>query len=130
MSNETLEQDISFLLERQDKAGSFSCGEGRDTGISSNALVKYAYLEYTGISGPDKSKYPSDPPDLAACFRAYMKLPLHRKTVDVAILLAGFADHVGEKYRSEVADMFYENPEWKAVYDVAWKGEQKLRGEQ
>lgn len=128
--HKALEEDIKFLLDRQERAGSRSFGGGRDTGISSNALVRYAYLEYTGLSAPDISEYPEDPPDLAACFRAYAKLPRHRKSVEVTILLAAFADRVADKYRDAVIDMFHEHPEWESVYSSGVNAEQKMKGEQ
>ena len=126
-----LEQDIGFLLKRQERAGRFSldCKE-RDTGISSNALIRYAYVEYSGISGPEKSEYPADTADLAACFRAYEKLPAHRQTAEVLLLLAGYVEHVAERRPNDVHEMLSQNFEWEEIYYEARRCRARLEGKQ
>lgn len=76
---EQLEADVRFLLAR---AGGANCcrmaEEGRDTGMSSNSIVSIAY----GEIGLDTQVMPFDRSDLAACQRAWVKLPEHRKNQD------------------------------------------------
>lgn len=77
MSFEQLSADVAFLLARANRASSFSTvEEGRDTGLSSNSIVRIAY----GAEEPSKQELPSDKSDLAACERMWEKLPAHRKT--------------------------------------------------
>lgn len=84
MTPEQMQADIDFLLARTMRAGSVSFGgsDQRDTGVSSNAIVRFAYTgEHNGKSWPlDKSDY-------AACVRAVRKLPRHRRTPEVMALL-------------------------------------------
>lgn len=79
-------EDIDFLLNRASHAGCCDFTSGRDCGISSNALVWFAY---TG-ERPDKSKYPSDGDDLTSCKLAVRALPLHRASADVYQLLGDY----------------------------------------
>lgn len=69
-------KDIDFLAHRQQKAGSVSFTEERETGISSNSIVAIAY----GIVKPENQSLPCDWSDLNACRNMWKKLPDHRKT--------------------------------------------------
>lgn len=72
-----LEADVAFLLARANQANYFSLGKNRDTGASSNALVRFAYTK-------EEPKYwPHDQSDYAACLRAFASLPAHRRTPEV-----------------------------------------------
>jgi len=75
-STEQLEADVAFWAQRALKANSCSLSDGgRDTGVSSNSIVAIAY----GICGLCDQEFPMDADDLAACYRAWNKLPSHRK---------------------------------------------------
>ena len=79
-----LAEDVRFLAERADGANKCSFMDyERDTGVSSNAIVRLAY----GGEPPHKHELPSDKQDLMACQRAFNKLPEHRKTVEVRAAL-------------------------------------------
>ena len=80
-TKDQLEADVYFLLNRSMQAGSCSFQENRDTGMSSNALVFFAY------TGTRPSAWPMDKGDYDACIRAVDKLPEHRKTKDVLKML-------------------------------------------
>ena len=101
MTNEEYEADIAFLLAR---AGGANCchfsDDERDTGMSSNSLVAIAY------GSTEKQVMPSDRSDLAACKRAYSKLPEHRKTVIVIAALEAAREVIANKY----ADLRRPNP--------------------
>ena len=77
-SHDKLIIDNSFLLARSMKAGSCSFREGRDTGISSNSIVAIAF----DVIKLNEQEMPNDKADLAACIRAFDKLPYHRRTKD------------------------------------------------
>jgi hypothetical protein len=72
-----LRDDIDYLARRAQRAGSFSCSERRDTGMSSNAIVSLAY----GVG--EQGALPSDRSDYAACVNAVRGLPRHRRTPKV-----------------------------------------------
>lgn len=72
-------EDIEFLADRANRAGSCSFADDRDTGASSNSIVAIAY----GLIPIEEQVFPSDASDLAACCRAFEKLPDHRKTKTV-----------------------------------------------
>ena len=89
----TIERD--FLLERSMGANRCSLSdEARDTGISSNALV---YFAFTG-KRPTESQEPGDMDDWNACFRAYSKLPRHRQTDEVFQLLTDWKQKTETRY--------------------------------
>jgi len=73
---EKYKADKKFLLARCAKAGSCSFCKERDTGVSSNSIVAIAY----GKIKLNEQDMPSDEADLAACIKAFGKLPRHRKT--------------------------------------------------
>lgn len=69
-----LHEDVDFLVDRANEAGSVTFSSGRSVGLSSNALVRFAYTgEHDGV-------WPSDTYDYAACVRAVANLPDHRRT--------------------------------------------------
>jgi len=80
LTRKQLEADVAFLLLRARAAGSMSLRNNRWTGLSSNALVEFAY-------GGVQSAMPSDRGDYAACVRTYVRLPAHRKTAAVRAAL-------------------------------------------
>lgn len=90
------QEDIAFLLARSGNAGNCMFGGKRWTGISSNALVSIAFGE------PDNG-LPSDSSDLAACYRAVMRLPAHRRTAAVFDHLEAGERHVEGKYDGSIA---------------------------
>lgn len=98
---EQLKADVKFLAERAHKAGSWSSGdEGRETGVSSNSIVAIAY----GLT--TEQQLPSDTSDLAACRRAWAKLPEHRKTSAAITAMDEAELFIAEKWgieRKEVA---------------------------
>lgn len=105
ITREQLEAERDFLLERADSAGSMSFHAERDTGQSSNALVRYAI---TGVE-PAKDRYPGDADDLRACFRAREKAPAH---------LHPRMDDLLERYRAHVATRYPEVAESDAFLEV------------
>jgi hypothetical protein len=82
-----------YLLQRASKAGTVSFSAGRDTGISSNALVAFAI---TGVE-PGEDQYPRDPADLAACYNAQRGAPAHLQARMQPLI---------EKYRARVAERY------------------------
>lgn len=87
--------DLLFLLNRSSEAGICRFSEDRYTGISSNALVKFAYL---GIGWePKESEYPKDKSDLRACELAFNQLPKHRRTKEVQNILNKYWSKVNRK---------------------------------
>jgi hypothetical protein len=69
-----LKAERDYLLRRSLEAGRCEFGDiGREVGISSNAMVYYAF----GGPEPDEYSYPLDPSDLAACYRARNSAPEH-----------------------------------------------------
>lgn len=92
LTQEQMREDINFLLARSMKAGCMSFTAERDTGISSNSLVRLAYAPVSVI------EMPGDMSDLRACEKAYESLPSHRKTVEVLEAL--------NKQRAAVTDDF------------------------
>lgn len=72
-----LQADIDFLLSRSMQAGQLLMTDERDTGLSSNSLVRLAYRPGSIV------EMPLDEDDLGACERAYAALPAHRKTIEV-----------------------------------------------
>ena len=75
--------DVYYLLQRAAGAGHLRFDAQRDYGVSSNALVAYAY---TGVE-PTEWQWPSDRSDYAACVRAVRKMPRHRRTPQVLAML-------------------------------------------
>lgn len=73
LTTEQMQADIAFLLLRCKCAGSCSFTNDRWTGMSSNALVAFAY-------GGEQDCMPSDRSDYAACVRTFRRLPEHRRT--------------------------------------------------
>jgi len=67
--------DITFLLERANKAGCCSFREDRDCGLSSNSIVMIAY----GRTKLQHQILPRDMSDLKACEMMWQGLPDHRK---------------------------------------------------
>lgn len=108
-TRERLIEDLDHLLKRADEAGHFRCGPGRFYGISSNALVRYAYTK--GAMPVDK--FPADGSDLMACILAYEMLPEHRQDNDVKIMLRKFAESV--KYADINIDVRLKEifPDWQ-----------------
>lgn len=72
-TREQLQADIDFLLLRSSEAGSCDFTSARWTGMSSNALVRFAY-------GGKQNCMPSDRSDYHACVLTARRLPAHRKT--------------------------------------------------
>lgn len=94
---EQLEAERDFLLARAGHAGMASFGgEGRWTGLSSNALVTIAF------GGKDNS-VPYDLGDLAACYRCVMRLPRHLLTDAVFDQLEVGERYVGKRYEVDEA---------------------------
>lgn len=89
--------DIACLLERCERGDSFH--RPRFTGISSTALVRYA-ITGRQPNPPDNwlAEYPRDADDLASCYRAFERLPPHRKTDEVRAMLTAFTDYVEDRY--------------------------------
>ena len=85
---EALRLDVEFLAARAEHANSWNSNfsSDRDTGRSSNAIVRCAY----GGRMLDRTEAPRDESDLAACERMWEKLPEHRKTPD-ALAAMGLA---------------------------------------
>ena len=75
------EEDIAFLVPRAFKDGEWRGDEERDFGRSANNLVNVAY------GAKDAGNRPCDIWDMRACERAYAKLPAHRMTGEVRLLL-------------------------------------------
>ena len=77
-TKQQLLEDVDFLVARANKAGHVIFDDKlRDTGMSSNELVRFAYTgEHDGI-------WPADVHDYAACVRAVAALPEHRATHQV-----------------------------------------------
>ena len=88
--------DVYYLLGRAAGAGHLRFDAQRDYGVSSNAIVQYAY---TGVE-PTEWQWPSDRSDYAACVRAVRNMPRHRRTPDVLAMLrkakARYADFARE----------------------------------
>ena len=78
-----LRADVAYLLNRAAGAGYLRFDAQRDYGVSSNAIVQYAY---TGVE-PTEWQWPSDRSDYAACVRAVRKMPRHRRTAEVMQIL-------------------------------------------
>lgn len=78
---ERLEADVAFLAPRAFKDGEWYVDEDRDFGLSANNLVNVAF------GAKDSGARPYDKWDLRACERAYAKLPAHRMTEEVRLLL-------------------------------------------
>ena len=76
MTKAQLQEDVDFLLERAAKiSGDIEfVGTLRETGMSSNELVRFAY------TGDHDGTWPADMSDYAACVRAVANLPEHRAT--------------------------------------------------
>jgi len=92
-----LEADVEFLLPRAGAANRCVISEERgcrDTGISSNALVRAAY----GGEIPREDEYPSDPSDMCACLRAWRKLPPHRQSKRAHDILESYKCLIGQKW--------------------------------
>ena len=77
LTKEQMQQDIDFLLIRSMQAGCMNFTKDRNTGLSSNSLVRLAYSPH---SVPEM---PFDASDLKACKLTFKSLPEHRKTDDV-----------------------------------------------
>lgn len=75
----------------------------RCTGISSDALAWYA----AGAPHPTKGDFPSDPDDLAACWRTYTMAPL-RLRLRMLPVLRLYSDWVAERYPEQVAALLVE----------------------
>ena len=75
--------DVVYQLQRASGAGHVRFDSQRDCGVSSNAIVRYAY---TGLE-PTEWQWPSDRSDYAACVRAVRKMPRHRRTRQVLAML-------------------------------------------
>lgn len=92
-SLDRLTAERNYLLDRSMRAGSISFGGERDTGRSSNALVRFA------IAGKaiDETDYPSDPSDLAACFLARDRAPAHLQPA-MDRMLVRYRAHVARRY--------------------------------
>ena len=76
-----LRADVAYLLNRAAQASYSKNDPWRDYGISSNAIVQYAY------TGLEPTVWPSDRSDYAACVRAVRKMPKHRRTPQVLAML-------------------------------------------
>lgn len=73
-----LEADIVFLLRRirgWRRGSAEATAAGRDNGVAADALVRFAY----GGARPLLDEYPHDADDLAACIRAFDRMPAHRR---------------------------------------------------
>lgn len=76
-----LREDVAFLVPRARRMGEWYADEERDFGASANNLVNVAY------GGKDAGNRPYDIWDMRACERAWAKLPVHRMTEEVRLLL-------------------------------------------
>lgn len=106
--------DTAFLLARSGNAGKCMFGGKRWTGISSNALVAIAF-------GEEDAGLPSDSGDLAACYRAVMRLPAHRRTAVVFQHLERGEQHVESKYPGSI-DEARKAAEWRGRAALATEG--------
>ena len=99
---ERLKAERDFLLSRADQAGRIRFTGDRQTGVSANAMVRFA------IAGeaPSESQFPMDPDDLAACWRTIKSAPDH---------LRGGMRPLFIKYRKAVAERYPE------VMDEDWQ---------
>jgi len=79
-----LNADVAFPAPRAFKDGEWYADEGRDFGLSANNLVNVAY------GYKDSGARPYDKWDMRAAERAYAKLPAHRMTETVRLLLCEF----------------------------------------
>ena len=84
--------DVAYLIQRASGAGHLRFDAQRDYGVSSNALVLYAY---TGVE-PTEWQWPSDRSDYAACVRAVRKMPRHRRTPQVLAMLGKAKEHISK----------------------------------
>lgn len=90
---EELYAERDFLFERSMQAGICRFDQDRFTGISSNALVRFAFTgEEPEVNGRDW-RYPSDASDLAACEHTYAMAPAHLQPRMLPLL---------EKYRAHI----------------------------
>ena len=97
-TKQQLDEDIQFLRKRANRAGSCTFGgEGRSWGISSNAIINFAY----GGPWPRKSQMPWDQSDLNACERAVKRLPEHRRTPKVMKALQNARDALKRRDKRE-----------------------------
>ena len=85
------EVERDFLLVRASEAGAVRFTAERFTGISSNALVRFAF---TGLE-PGPGEYPHDGSDMAACERTVLMAPKH---------LAARMGPLMDKYRAALAE--------------------------
>ena len=87
--------DIDFLLARASQAShiSFDPADKRDTGLSSNSMVNYAYGKIAGC----QIIPPGDGDDKMSCLRMFAKLPTHRKTTVLIDLIL--------KYESDLVEV-------------------------
>lgn len=116
------EMDIAFLVRRQREAGSCTFSGDRWTGMSSNALVCFAY-------GGQQDAMPSDRSDYAACVRTVRMLPRHRKTASVMAALWKAKEAYLSRYpthRSSISRRA-ERQEWEREQEKRAKRRDKRR---
>lgn len=90
-----LEAEVLFLLGRAAKAGGWYADPNRCVGISSNALVWFAFRG----EEPDHTEFPRDPSDLAACIRTVRKMPAHlRARVEASTVMDRYRSAVEARY--------------------------------
>lgn len=96
-----LEAEVAFLLERADRASFSVAEETRSIGISSNALVHFAF---TGRV-PQESQFPRDPSDLASCYRALRRMPAHLcERVESSTVMERYRSAVEARYDLDEMD--------------------------
>lgn len=95
---ERLRIERDYLLERSMRAGKIRFGMDRDTGVSSNALVRYAF---TGEK-PSPGEFPGDLDDLRSCYNARENAPEHLRSL-MDEVLGTYRKAVGKRH-PEVLD--------------------------
>lgn len=101
---EELSQEVEFLLTRAMQGGLCYFGQDRFTGVSSNAMVFYAF----GGEYPSSDKFPYDPSDLKACVLTRKMAPNHIKPKMDDLLI---------KYRDAVATRYPVVKDWELFND-------------
>lgn len=115
---EQLQEDIAFLLLRSSEAGSCDFTSARWTGMSSNALVRFAY-------GGKHDCMPSDRSDFHACVLTVKRLPKHRRTPAVMAALWEAKRQYLLRYPDNSLERRRKRQEWEQKRREKWERDQK-----
>lgn len=113
MSKELNSEEVTqWVLKRACNTGKCSFTSERDTGMSSNALVWFAFTgEEPEINGWNLC-YPSDPSDLRACMNCFDGAPKSVQTQMVP-LLRKYVAHIEGEWAERSPDLREALPGWK-----------------